>query len=120
MLDLYYRGELDLGDISGTAKQHDFSRSMVNHLASFVQHKAKCVEALPEVAPLVERMEQALVDGRRGLALTDAYYVCLAVQNLPKERWLEALQATFDRWEHAATGSFKTFFDEVKERLQAE
>ena len=47
-------------------------------------------------------MEQALVDGRRGLALTDAYYVCLAVQNLPKERWLAALQATFDRWEHAA------------------
>ncbi|MDE2743179.1 MAG: aldolase/citrate lyase family protein, partial [Gemmatimonadota bacterium] len=120
LLDLYHRGELDLDDVSGTAKRHDFSRSMVNHLASFVQHKAKCVEALPEVAPLVERMEQALVDGRRGLALTDAYYVCLAVQNLPKERWLEALQATFDRWEHAATGSFKTFFDEVKERLQAE
>ena len=41
----------------------------------------------------------------------------MAVQNLPKERWLEALQATFDRWEHAATGSFKAFFDEVKERL---
>ena len=90
---------------------------MVNHLASFVQHKAKCVEALPEVAPLVERMEQALGDGRRGLALTDAYYVCLAVQNLPKEHWVEVLQATFERWERATTGSFKAFFDEVKERL---
>ena len=65
------------------------------------------------MAPWIERMEQALVDGRRGLALTDAYYVCLAVQSVPQEHWLEALQATFDRWEHAPTGSFKTFFDEV-------
>ena len=120
LLELYHRGELDLGDVSGTAKRHDVSRSLVKHLANFVQHKAKCVEALPAMAPWIERMEQALVDGRRGLALTDAYYVCLAVQSLPKERWLEALQATFDRWEHATTGSFKTFFDEVKERLQAE
>ncbi len=120
LLALYHRGDLDLGDVSGTAKRHDFSRSMVNHLASFVQHKAKCVEALPEIAPFVERMEQALVDGRRGLALTDAYYVCLAVQSLPKECWLAVLQATFDRWERAATGSFKAFFDEVKEHLQAE
>ncbi len=117
LLDLYRRGELDLGDVSGTAKQHDFSRSLVNHLANFVIHKAKCVEALPAMAPWVERMEQALVEGRRGLALTDACYVCLRVQSLPQERWLEALQATFDRWEHATTGAFKTFFDEVKERL---
>lgn len=114
LLTLYHRGELDLGDVSGTAKRHDVSRSLVKHLANFVQHKARCVEALPEVAPWVERVERALVEGRRGLALTDAYYVCLAVQSLPKERWLAVLQATFDRWDHAATGSFKTFFDEVK------
>ena len=117
LLELYRRGALDLDDVSGTAKQHDVSRSLVKHLANFVQHKATCVETLPEVAPFVERMEQALVDGRRGLALTDAYYVCLAVQSLPKERWVGTLQATFDRWEHATAGSFKTFFDEVKERV---
>ena len=114
LLELYRRGELDLGDVSGTAKRHNVSRSLVKHLANFVQHKATCVEALPAAAPWVERMEQALVDGRRGLALTDAYHVCLAVQSLPKERWQETLQATFDRWEPATTGSFKTFFDEVR------
>ena len=117
LLELYRQGELDLGDVAGEAKRHDVSRSLVNHLANFVNHKAKCVAALPEVTPWVERMEQALVDGRRGLALTDAYYVCLAVQSLPKERWLATLQAAFDRWERADKGSFKTFFDEVKERL---
>lgn len=114
LLSLYHRGELDLGDPSGTAKRHDVSRSLVKHLANFVIHKAKCVEALPAMTPLVERMEQALVEGRRGLALTDAYYVCLAVQSLPQERWLAVLQAAFDRWEDATTGSFKTFFDESK------